>query len=1529
MQRRQSNYRTPVGARFSSSVVRWLFVCVLLATSIATFIPRGASNPVRAQSSNCVDSAPVGTYVVHLCITAPASGAVLSGNVTVTATATVTGTNPGVNELVFFLDQQSSPIPILTDFASANLSTFGFTLPTAYWVDGGHTLEVQAMMKSGGETGPVTTFAGIDVTFANGVTSPHANTNTFSPVSAGGSGPIVVGAIGDGPDGQADVPAVTNLIGSWNPSLLLYLGDVYNDGRYAEYTNYYDPTLGQFRGITNPTIGNHEYEGGDASGYFNYWDSQRHYYSFDAGSWHIISLDSNDSPSYGQFLPGSAQYDWLANELTASAADCTLVYFHHPFLNVGEEGAQAKLSTIWQLMAQHGVDLVLAGHDHDYQRWTPLDGAGNPDPNGITQFIVGTGGHGLQQQTVADSRMVKGFFQSDGIFGALRLELNADGAGYQFISTAGAVRDSGTVDCTNGPDTEAPTAPTNLTAAALSGTSIRLKWAGSTDNVGVAGYDIYRDGSLLTQSSSATTFDDTGLAPGQAHTYQIRARDAANNQSDPSNEVAANTAALFSDGFESGGMGLWQTNPAPTLAVQPGLAHNGSHATQGNPNGGAALGYKKLDADQTSIYYRTWFNLASKGSNNVTLLGLRTGAGTTGTTLAALYINNANRGLYYRNNITGVNVPSTTTVNLNQWYELQVHAVINGGTASQIEVWLNGVLVPGLSLNNQDLGSVPVGRIQLGENTSGRVFDVYFDDVVVNSSFIESDFSADLTPPTAPALTISAFGPGQSLAGSTLFYNPATGNSGSFTVTATSSDLQSGIGHMDFPNVFGGDSASDAASPYEQTYNWSAGATASGPKLVTAFNGEGAAASSAFTVTPDTSGPLPFTVSGIAPNSALAEGRPIAANLSDLQSGVTQFDVRYCPGTSCSFESGTVIGTDTTAPFSVSWTGQPADGAYTIATRATDKVGNTTDGTPLTVFVDNTAPTAPTNLAGVANQAGTAVDLTWTASTDTVGVVAYDIYRNGNLVTSVNGSSTTHSDNTVSQNTTYTFMVQARDGAGHTAPSNEIQVTTSERTILFNDGFESGNFNQWSSASGLTAQQAVVYGGAWAARGTTTSAATFAFKSMTPTQNELFYKVKFKIISQGNNTITLLKFRTGTGTNGSALVGLFVSSTGRLGLRNDWIGTTTNANVNHLLNNGQWHEVELRARISSPQTQVWLDGVELPELALTLDIGTTPIGRLQLGENSAGKIYDIVFDEVVVDPLFIPTSNPGSGPTPTPTPTNTPTGAATNTSTNTPTNTPTQTPTPVVLSFGAVADSEVRQNSGNGNFGTLNTLTVIPATGTAREGYLTFTVSGVTGPIQNATLRLFATDDTSDGPAIFMAGNGWSETGITWNNRPGRTIVPTDDKGAIAKNVPVDFNVTTLVGGDGTYTFVVAGGSTTDGSEFASRQLANAIRRPLLIITLGPGGQATSTPAPTMTHTPTPTNTPANTATNTPVPPTATNTPVPPTNTPVPPTNTPVPPTDTPIPPTDTPVPPTDTPIPPTNTPVPPTETPTADSGGG
>jgi hypothetical protein len=254
--------------------------------------------------------------------------------------------------------------------------------------------------------------------------------------------------------------------------------------------------------------------------------------------------------------------------------------------------------------------------------------------------------------------------------------------------------------------------------------------------------------------------------------------------------------------------------------------------------------------------------------------------------------------------------------------------------------------------------------------------------------------------------------------------------------------------------------------------------------------------------------------------------------------------------------------------------------------------------------------------------------------------------------------------------------------------------------------------------------------------------------------------------------------------------------------------------------------------------------------------------------------------------IFDTTNPPGPTATSIPSSTSTPTATSIPSSTSTPTATTTPTATAVAtvtgasttLTIAADADAEVREAAPTTNNGTSSALTVDGDTGATKEAYLRFVVSGVSGTIDQATLRVTVSSSsgaaTSNGPAVFTAGNEWTETGLTWSNRPARSTTPTDDKGALASNAVVDFNVTSLVTGNGTITFVLAGPS-TDGAVFNSRNSSTG--KPQLLLTVaGTDGSATATATPTTTATPasTATATPASTATAT-TPPTTTPTPNP------------------------------------------------------
>jgi hypothetical protein len=443
--------------RFSKIIFRLSLTFLFLAGLLSVPGTTGMSNGVVSAASNCTTSGPSSAYAVTVCITSP-TGISQSGNVAVTATASVTGTNPGIQRMVYSLNGAY----LLTDYQSP----YTFTLPTARFVDGSYSISATTLMRDGFNSAP----ASITTNFNNGVTTPPVNNSTFAPAlgSAPASGnPLVVVAAGDGASGEPNETVVTNLISSWSPNLLLYLGDVYEKGTPTEFYNWYgtNQNFGVFRAITDPAIGNHEYSADkSAAGYFDYWNNVPNYYSFNAGGWHFVSLNANSQ--FGQYSTNSGQYKWLAQDLATDTAACTLVYYHQPIYNIGAEPPQTAMQPIWSLLAQYKVDIVLNGHDHDYQRWVPLDGSGNPSANGITEFVVGSSGHGIQTFTTTDSRVAKAFDSNTkpAPYGALRLALFGTQANFNYINTAGTVLDTGTINCQNANSAPTPTPTMTMTA---------------------------------------------------------------------------------------------------------------------------------------------------------------------------------------------------------------------------------------------------------------------------------------------------------------------------------------------------------------------------------------------------------------------------------------------------------------------------------------------------------------------------------------------------------------------------------------------------------------------------------------------------------------------------------------------------------------------------------------------------------------------------------------------------------------------------------------------------------------------------------------------------------------------------------------------------------------------------------------------------------------------------------------------------------------------------------------------------------
>jgi hypothetical protein len=235
------------------------------------------------------------------------------------------------------------------------------------------------------------------------------------------------------------------------PGTVAALGDnAYESGTAAEYANCYAPTWGQFKARTRPVPGNHEYNTPGATGYYGYFgaiagDPAKGYYSYELGRWHVVALNSNCA-AIGGCGAGSPQEQWLRADLAAHPAFCTLAYWHHPRFSSGQVGDDMMTAGLWTALQAYGADVVVVGHDHDYERFAPLlpDRTASPT-RGIREFVVGTGGrsHFLFTRVTPNSEV-----RNDDTFGVLKLRLHAARYDWQFVPVAGKTfTDSGSGLC--------------------------------------------------------------------------------------------------------------------------------------------------------------------------------------------------------------------------------------------------------------------------------------------------------------------------------------------------------------------------------------------------------------------------------------------------------------------------------------------------------------------------------------------------------------------------------------------------------------------------------------------------------------------------------------------------------------------------------------------------------------------------------------------------------------------------------------------------------------------------------------------------------------------------------------------------------------------------------------------------------------------------------------------------------------------------------------------------------------------------
>ena len=246
-----------------------------------------------------------------------------------------------------------------------------------------------------------------------------------------------------------------SLIGTLDPNYVLALGDLaYPAGSQPAFDNSYGPSWGEFKSITKPVPGNHEYGTAGAAGYFGYFgwratplqptctSNCKGYYSFSTGSWHVVALNTRCSETTDSCVDFTSQAAWLDQDLTAHPARCTLAYMHNPLFS-GGFGATPEVKVLWDVLQKHHADLVITGHAHNYQRFVAQTPGGTASATGITEIIAGTGGDSLQTLTTTTNEVA----HINHSFGVVRLALNAGGWTSKFVSTSGLSFDPASGTC--------------------------------------------------------------------------------------------------------------------------------------------------------------------------------------------------------------------------------------------------------------------------------------------------------------------------------------------------------------------------------------------------------------------------------------------------------------------------------------------------------------------------------------------------------------------------------------------------------------------------------------------------------------------------------------------------------------------------------------------------------------------------------------------------------------------------------------------------------------------------------------------------------------------------------------------------------------------------------------------------------------------------------------------------------------------------------------------------------------------------
>lgn len=607
---------------------------------------------------------------------------------------------------------------------------------------------------------------------------------------------------------------------------------------------------------------------------------------------------------------------------------------------------------------------------------------------------------------------------------------SADGANVQqWTDNGNAQQKWKFTQITTTPDTTAPTTPTNLISSSKTATSVSLAWAASTDNVGVTGYDIY-NGTTLAGSSTATSYTVTGLTANTAYSFTVKAKDAANNISAASTALSVTTsAAATNQGFYINGTTLYDANGIPfvmrgvnhaytwykgqeSVAI-PAIAKTGANTIRVVLSDGQQWSKDSLAALQ---------NLITLCEQNKLVVVVEVHDGT-GSDSEAVLDNIANYWIEMKSALIGKE--KTVILNIaNEWYGTWDGANWAKGYTSVIPKLRNAGIKNTIMVDGAGWGQYPQSIVDYGTQVfnadplKNTMFSIHmYEYAGGNAATVKSNIDNVLNKNLA--LVIGEFG-----------IKHTNGDVDEATIMSYSQ--QKDVGYLGWSWKGNG----TGLEYLDMSHDWAGTSyTEQGNAIINGPNGIKATSklSTVFGGISDNQAPTtPADLSGTSPTYSTVA---LTWTGSTDNVGVVGYNI---------YRDGTLVNISPTTNYSV--TGLKANTNYAFTVKAIDAAGNLSAASNSVSIKtadsnDNTAPTAPAGLVVV--PAVTSANLTWTASTDNIGVAGYNIYVNGEL----RGTSTTasYTASGLAGATSYTFSVKAFDDAGNeSAASNSVGIITGD-----------------------------------------------------------------------------------------------------------------------------------------------------------------------------------------------------------------------------------------------------------------------------------------------------------------------------------------------------------------------------------------------------------------------------------------------------------------------------------------------------